>query len=47
MIGQFQLHPPTPLGYCGAFARLVSPRGGTLANFEWPGDRAFANLPSF
>lgn len=38
MISQFQLHRPTPLGYCGAFARLVSPRGGTIANFEQPFD---------
>ena len=32
-ISQFQLRPakpppPTPMGYCGAFACLVSPRGG-------------------
>ena len=35
--------PPPPLGYCGAFARLVSPGGGAFANFALPGDRAFAN----
>ena len=34
------LHPP---GYCGAFARLVSPGGGAFANFALPGGRAFAN----
>ena len=34
--------PPTP-GYCRAFARLVSPRGGAFANFGLPGGRAFAN----
>ena len=32
-----------PPGYCGAFARLVSPEGGAFANFELPGGRAFAN----
>ena len=34
-----------PRGYCGAFARLVSPGGahGTFANFTLPGGRAFAN----
>ena len=32
-----------PPGYCGAFARLVSPGGGAFANFALPGDRAFAN----
>ena len=32
-----------PMGYCGAFARLVSPRGGAFANFVLPGGRAFAN----
>ena len=43
-ISQFQLRPaPPPLGYCGAFARLVSPGGGAFANFALPGDRAFAN----
>ena len=44
-ISQFQLRPappPTP-GYCRAFARLVSPRGGAFANFGLPGGRAFAN----
>ena len=35
--------PPPPPGYCGAFARLSSPRGGAFANFALPGDRAFAN----
>ena len=30
-------------GYCGAFARLVSPGDGAFANFALPGDRAFAN----
>ena len=34
---------PSPPGYCGAFARLVSPRGGAFANFTLPGRRAFAN----
>ena len=33
----------TPPGYCGAFARLVSPMGGAFANFVLPGGRAFAN----
>ena len=32
-----------PPGYCGAFARLVSPGGGAFANFALPGGRAFAN----
>ena len=35
--------PSPPLGYCGAFARLVSPGGGAVANFALPGGRAFAN----
>ena len=35
--------PPPPLGNCGAFARLVSPGGGTLANSERPGGRVLAN----
>ena len=35
--------PSTPPGYCGAFARLVSPEGGAFANFELPGGRAFPN----
>ena len=30
-------------GYCGAFARLVSPGGGDFANFVLSGGRAFAN----
>ena len=34
--------PPAP-GYCGAFAGLVSPRGGAFANFVLPGSRAFPN----
>ena len=35
--------PPLPpsRGYCGAFARLVSPGGGAFASFALPGDRAF------
>ena len=35
--------PPPPPGYCGAFARLVSPGGGAFANFSLPGGQAFAN----
>ena len=35
--------PPLPPGYCGAFSRLVSPRGGAFANFAPPRGRAFAN----
>ena len=45
-ISQFQLHPvppPPPPGYCGAFARLISPGGGAFANFVLPWGRAFAN----
>ena len=44
-ISQFQLHPAPPpfLGYCWAFARLVSPGGRAFANFALPGGRAFAN----
>ena len=34
--------PPTP-GYCGAFAYLVSPGGGTFENFALLRGRAFAN----
>ena len=34
---------PPPPGYCGAFARLVSPGGGAFANFAVPWSRAFAN----
>ena len=34
---------PPPPGYCGAFARLVSPRGGAFANFALPEGREFAN----
>ena len=44
-ISQFQLHPATPLplaGYCGAFARPVSPGGVAFANFALPGDQTFA-----
>ena len=41
-ISQFQLRP-APLGYCGAFARLVSPGGGAFANFVLPGAGHFAN----
>ena len=29
--------PSTLPGFCGAFARLVSPEGGAFANFELPG----------
>ena len=39
---QFQLHPPTHPPGILEFARLVSPRGGTIANFEQPFDLAFA-----
>ena len=47
-ISQFQVRPAPPLpGYCGAFARLVSPRGGAFANFVLPGGRAFANPEPF
>ena len=45
-ISQFQLRPappPSPQGYCEAFAHLVSPGGGAFANFVLPGGRAFAN----
>ena len=35
--------PAPPPGYCGPFARLVSPVGWAFANFVLPGDRAFAN----
>ena len=47
-ISQFQLRPAHPpplphLGYCGAFARLVSPGGRAFAKFVLPGGRAFAN----
>ena len=35
--------PPPPWGYCGAFARLVSPGGGAFANFSLLGGRAFAS----
>ena len=35
--------PPPPPGYCGAFACLVSPRGGAFANFALPRGRAFDN----
>ena len=33
----------SPPGYCGAFARLVSPWGGALANFALPRGLGFAN----
>ena len=33
--------PPSP-GHCGAFAYLVGLGSGSLGNFKWPGDRAFA-----
>ena len=43
-ISQFQLRPaPSPPGNCGAFARLVSPGGGALANLARRGGRAFVN----
>ena len=44
-ISQFHPHPvpPFPQGYCGAFARPVSPGSGAFANFALPGGRAFAN----
>ena len=32
-------HPPS-LGNCGAFAHLVIPGGGALANLAWPGGQA-------
>ena len=35
--------PSPPPGYCGAFARLVSPGGGAFAIFALPGGREFAN----
>ena len=35
--------PPPPPGYCGAFACLVSPRGGAFANFALPRGQAFDN----
>ena len=38
-------HPPP--GNCGAFACLVSPGGGALANLARPGDRAFAYPRAF
>ena len=36
IFSQFQLRPSPP-GNCGAFACLVSPGGGTLANLARPG----------
>ena len=33
--------PIPPPGNCRAFARLVTPGGGALANLAWPGGRAF------
>ena len=57
IIDYFKMHQsipaapsPPPPGYCGAFARLVSPWGGAFANFVLPGGRAFANpgaIPKF
>ena len=38
-------HPPP--GNCGAFACLVSPGGGALANLARPGGRAFAYPRAF
>jgi len=38
-------HPPP--GNCGAFACLVSPGGGALANLARPGARAFAYPRAF
>ena len=35
--------PTPPPGYCGPFARLVSPGGRAFENFVLTGDRAFAN----
>ena len=35
--------PPPPPGYCGEFARHVSPGGGAFANLALPWGRAFAN----
>ena len=34
---------PRHPGYCGAFARPVSPGDGAFANFALPGGQAFAN----
>ena len=34
---------PPPLGYCGAFARPVTPGDGAFANFVLPGGWAFTN----
>ena len=38
---------PPPPGNCGAFACLVSPGGGALANLARPGGRAFAYPRAF
>ena len=46
-ISQFQLPPPLPHGYCGAFAYLFSPGGGAFAIFALLGDRAFANSQGY
>ena len=50
-LGDFQSIPaapiPPPPGNCGAFACLVSPGGGTLANLARPGGRAFAYPQAF
>ena len=42
-ISQFHLRPPPSPGYCGVFARLVSPGGGAFVHFALPGGGAFAN----
>ena len=39
--------PPSPPGNCRAFARLVSPGGGALANLARPRDRAVDNPEKF
>ena len=39
--------PIPPPGNCGAFVRLVSPRGGALANLARSGGRAFAHPRAF
>ena len=36
------VHIPPPPGHWGAFACLISPRGGALANSAWPRGQAFA-----
>ena len=43
-ISQSAPNPTSSLpGYCGAFARLVIPVGGTFTNLALPGGRAFDN----